>query len=54
VVQAGRSAKATKTLAFDSQTLRIAEAFAKIADKKVRTSLVDLAEGMAGTLPKQD
>jgi hypothetical protein len=30
-----------------TQVLRIAEAFVKISDKKVRSSLVDLAEAMA-------
>jgi transcriptional regulator with XRE-family HTH domain len=44
VAQSKRSAKATKLVAFDSQALRLAEAFAKISDKEVRTSLVDLAE----------
>jgi transcriptional regulator with XRE-family HTH domain len=39
--------KATKSLAFDKQALRIAEAFVKISDKEVRSSLVDLAETMA-------
>jgi transcriptional regulator with XRE-family HTH domain len=43
----GSKLKATKSLAFDSQALRIAEAFVKISDKEVRSSLVDLAEAMA-------
>jgi transcriptional regulator with XRE-family HTH domain len=42
-----RTLKATKTLAFDSQALRIAEALVKISDKELRSSLVDLAEAMA-------
>jgi transcriptional regulator with XRE-family HTH domain len=42
-----RTLNATKTLAFDSQALRIAEAFIKISDKELRASLVDLAEAMA-------
>ena len=41
------SSKATKSLAFDPQALRLAEAFAKISDKDLRSSLVDLAEAMA-------
>ena len=40
------SLKATKSLAFDAQVLRFAEAFVKISDKKVRSSLVDLAEAL--------
>jgi hypothetical protein len=40
--------KATKSLAFDKQALRIAEAFVKISDKEVRSSLIDLTEAMAG------
>ncbi len=34
-------------LAFDAQSFRIAEAFAKIADKDLRTSLINLVETMA-------
>ena len=45
--ESGRALKATKPLAFDSQALRIAEAFVKIPDKQVRSSLIDLAEAMA-------
>jgi hypothetical protein len=41
--------KATKSIAFDSQALRIAEAFVKISDKELRSSLIDLAEAMART-----
>jgi transcriptional regulator with XRE-family HTH domain len=37
----------TKSLLFDPQALRFAEAFVKISDKEVRSSLVDLAEAMA-------
>jgi transcriptional regulator with XRE-family HTH domain len=44
----GRTSKATKSLAFDAQALRIAEAFVKISDKEIRSSLVDLTEAMAG------
>jgi transcriptional regulator with XRE-family HTH domain len=43
----GSKLKVTKSLAFDSQALRLAEAFVKISDKEVRSSLVDLAEAMA-------
>jgi transcriptional regulator with XRE-family HTH domain len=35
---------ATKSLAFDSRALRIAEVFVKISDKELRSSLVDLTE----------
>jgi transcriptional regulator with XRE-family HTH domain len=45
--ETGRTLKATKTLAFDSQALRIAEAFVKISDRELRSSLVDLTEAMA-------
>jgi transcriptional regulator with XRE-family HTH domain len=45
--ESGRALKATKSIAFDSQALRIAEAFVKITDKELRSSLVDLAEAMA-------
>jgi transcriptional regulator with XRE-family HTH domain len=41
------SLKPTKSLAFSSQALRFAEAFVKISDKELRSSLVDLAEAMA-------
>jgi hypothetical protein len=45
--ETGNTLKATKSLAFNSQALRIAEAFVKISDKALRSSLVDLAEAMA-------
>jgi len=45
--ETGRTLKATKSPAFDSQSLRIAEAFVKISDKELRWSLVDLVEAMA-------
>jgi transcriptional regulator with XRE-family HTH domain len=45
--ETGRTLKATTSIAFDSQALRIAEAFVKISDKELRSSLVDLAEAMA-------
>src|ERR1700742_82427 len=38
VAQTERSAKATKSVVFDPQALRFAEAFAKISDKEVRTA----------------
>jgi transcriptional regulator with XRE-family HTH domain len=47
VAESAKMLKATKSLAFDSQAFRIAEAFVKISDKQVRSSLVDLAEAMA-------
>jgi hypothetical protein len=45
----GRSgtSSATKSVAFDRQALRFAEAFVKISDKELRSSLVDLVEAMA-------
>jgi transcriptional regulator with XRE-family HTH domain len=39
--------KPTKSVAFDPQALRFAEAFVKISDKEIRSSLVALAEAMA-------
>ena len=39
--------RAMKSLAFDSRSLRLAEAFVKISDKALRSSLVDVAEAMA-------
>jgi transcriptional regulator with XRE-family HTH domain len=42
------TSRATKSVAFDPQALRFAEAFVKISDKELRSSLVDLAEAMAG------
>jgi transcriptional regulator with XRE-family HTH domain len=45
--ETGSTLKATKSLAFDSEALRFAEAFVKISDKELRSSLVDLAEAMA-------
>jgi transcriptional regulator with XRE-family HTH domain len=39
--------RVTKSLAFDAQALRLAEAFVKISDKELRSSLVDLTEAMA-------
>src|SRR6202035_740749 len=47
VAESARTLKAAKSLAFDSQAFRIAEAFVKISDKQVRSSLVDLVEAMA-------
>jgi transcriptional regulator with XRE-family HTH domain len=38
---------ATKSQAFDSDAIRLAEAFVKISDKELRSSLVDVAEAMA-------
>ena len=45
--ETGDTLKATKSVAFDAQALRIAEAFVKIPDRHLRSSLVDLVEGMA-------
>jgi hypothetical protein len=41
------TSRATKSLAFNARALRIAEAFVKISDKELRSSLVDLVEAMA-------
>jgi transcriptional regulator with XRE-family HTH domain len=41
------TSRATKSVAFDPESLRLAEAFVKISDKEVRTLLVDVAEAMA-------
>jgi transcriptional regulator with XRE-family HTH domain len=45
--ETSRSSFATKSIAFDPQAFRIAEAFVKISDKELRSSLVDLVEAMA-------
>ena len=45
--ETSRSSFATKSIAFDPQAFRIAEAFVKISDKAVRVSLVRLVETMA-------
>jgi transcriptional regulator with XRE-family HTH domain len=45
--EAGGALKATKSVAFDSHALQLAEAFVKISDKEIRSSLVTLAEAMA-------
>jgi transcriptional regulator with XRE-family HTH domain len=45
---ASNTSRATaKSVAFDPESLRLAEAFVKISDKEVRTLLVDVAEAMA-------
>jgi transcriptional regulator with XRE-family HTH domain len=45
---ASNTSRATaKSVAFDPESLRLAEAFVKIADKEVRALLVDVAEAMA-------
>jgi transcriptional regulator with XRE-family HTH domain len=52
----GRSgtSSATKSVAFDRQALRFAEAFVKISDKELRSSLVDLVEAMARKFGSRD
>jgi hypothetical protein len=45
--ETNRASFATKSVAFDPQAFRIAEAFVKIADKELRASLIDLVEAMA-------
>jgi transcriptional regulator with XRE-family HTH domain len=47
-----RSSFAAKSVAFDPQAFRIAEAFIKISDKPLRASLVDLVETMARKPPR--
>jgi transcriptional regulator with XRE-family HTH domain len=44
---AGTSRKAAKPSAFDPQALRIAEAFARLKDKELRNSILDMVEAMA-------
>ena len=44
--EAGRKSVPLSTLVFDPQAFRIAEAFVKISDKKLRASLVRLVESM--------
>ena len=48
------TSRATKSVAFDRQALRFAEAFVKISDKELRSSLVDLAEAMARKFGSRD
>jgi transcriptional regulator with XRE-family HTH domain len=48
------TSRATKSVAFDRQALRFAEAFVKISDKELRSSLVDLAEAMARKFGPRD
>ena len=45
--ETSRFSFATKSVAFDPQALRLAEAFTKITDKQLRASLVDLVETIA-------
>jgi transcriptional regulator with XRE-family HTH domain len=44
---ASSTSKATKSFLLDPQALRLAEAFGKISDKALRSSLVDVAEAIA-------
>jgi transcriptional regulator with XRE-family HTH domain len=46
--------RATKSLAFDAQALRLAEAFVKISNKELRSSLVDLIDAMARKFGSRD
>jgi transcriptional regulator with XRE-family HTH domain len=41
------ASSATQSVLFDPQALLLAEAFAKISDEELRSSLVDVAEAMA-------
>jgi transcriptional regulator with XRE-family HTH domain len=52
----GRSgtSRATKSVAFDPQALRLAEAFVKISDKELRSALVDLMDAMARKFGARD
>jgi transcriptional regulator with XRE-family HTH domain len=45
--ETSRSSFAAKSVAFDPQAFRIAEAFVEISDRQLRASLVDLVETMA-------
>jgi transcriptional regulator with XRE-family HTH domain len=45
--ETNRASFASKSVAFDPQAFRIAEAFVKIVDKELRASLIDLVEAMA-------
>jgi transcriptional regulator with XRE-family HTH domain len=44
---AGTSRTSAKSLAFDPQALRLAEAFARLNDKALRKSILDTVEAMA-------
>ena len=52
-VRSGKS-RATKSVAFDPQALRLAEAFVKISDKELRSALVDLMDAMARKFGARD
>jgi hypothetical protein len=43
----GKSRSIAQPLTFDPEAFRLAEAFVKISDKGLRSSLVDVAEAMA-------
>jgi transcriptional regulator with XRE-family HTH domain len=45
--ETSRASFSTKSVAFDPQAFRVAEAFVKISDKELRASLVELVEAMA-------
>jgi transcriptional regulator with XRE-family HTH domain len=49
-----RTSRGTKSVAFDPQALRLAEAFVKISDKELRSSLVDLIDAMARKFGSRD
>ena len=48
------TSRATKSVAFDREALRFAEAFVKISDKELRSALVDLVEAMARKFGSRD
>jgi transcriptional regulator with XRE-family HTH domain len=48
------TSRATKSVAFDPEALRLAEAFVKISDKELRSALVDLVEAMARKFGSRD
>jgi hypothetical protein len=48
----GTSRTSAKPLAFDPQALRLAEAFTRLNDKELRTSIVDMVEAMARKSPR--
>jgi transcriptional regulator with XRE-family HTH domain len=48
---AGTSRASAKTLAFDPQALRLAEAFTRLNDKELRNSILEMVEAIARKSP---
>jgi transcriptional regulator with XRE-family HTH domain len=48
---AGTSRTSVKPLTFDPQALRLAEAFTRLNDKELRSSILDMVEAMARKSP---